>query len=615
MSKAIHFLLNEMLPDDLQQEEFGFSKNEINDLVAEVARRDPDAYGPFVDKLKDLGRTSVYLQGATLRLNDFKPAFDKSAVLAEMDAELNSLKGIKNKKERENKQLEIYARYAQKFTDLAMKTGRASGSALAGVIASGARGNPSQYRAMIATPALYSDYEDKPIPMFVRRSFGEGVRPIDFLASTFGTRKAVLSTKNATADAGDYSKMLEQNTRNLTVTQRQSLTDNGILLDPQEDSLRDRVLARDVAGFKRGTPIDRKVEAAIRAAKPGKVMVFSPLSDLQPEGISGEAFGVNYNLRVPGAGFAAGPTSSTAIGEPIAQSSLNTKHGGGAFSGEKKVFSGFDYISQFAQVPESFRDRAAIAEVSGRVSGIEDAPQGGQYIIVDGKKHYTLPGFIPLVKPGDVVERGDALSDGLLNPREVIKHRGLGEGRRYYARRLKQLLDDSGQKANLRDTEVIARGALDAVQITDDSGFGDYLPDSVVSYNELAANWKPRPGSEVLKPDNAEDLYLEKPVLHYTIGTRLTPRMIKEIKEGGFKEIVTHREPPPFEPLQIRLRTSSFEANDDWLARTGTSYLQKNLAESAQKGYDTNIEENINPFVRLSVGQDFGANVERTGRF
>jgi DNA-directed RNA polymerase subunit beta' len=615
MPKAIHLLVNEMLPEDLRSNDRTYTKGEINDLVGEVARRDPDKYAKLVDQLKDLGRTSVYLQGATLRLSDFEPAFNKQVILDQMDQELAQLDNIKNVKERKNKRLEIYSRYTDVFTDLAMETGRNSGSSLAGVIASGARGNPTQYRAMIATPGLYTDYKDEPIDMFVRRSFGEGVRPIDFLASTFGTRKSVLSTKNATADAGDFSKMLEQNTRNLTVTQKNSLTDNAILLDPEEDSLRGRVLARDVAGFKRGTAVDRHVENKIRNSGVKRVMVFSPLSDLQAEGLSGEAFGVNYNLRVPGPGFAAGPTSSTAIGEPIAQGSLNTKHTGGAFGGGKREFSGFDYISQFVQVPDSFKDRAAVSEVEGRVEKIEAAEQGGQYVTVEGERHYVLPGFEVTVKPGDTVEPGDRLSEGLINPKDIIRLRGLGEGRRYYSRRLKRLLDDSGQAANLRDTEVVARGALDAVQITDPNGYNGILPDTITSYNKIASDWKPRKGSELLKVPQAKGRYLEQPALHYTIGTKLTNRMLEELQEAGLEDVFTHTEPAPFEPLQVRLRTSSFEANDDWLARTGTSYLQKNLAESAQRGYDTNIESNINPFPRLSVGKDFGEEADKTGRF
>ena len=607
-------LINSMLPEDLQSNDRTYNKKELNALIREVSIRDPEQYAEFVNKLKDLGRKSVYLQGATLKLEDFDPGFDKEAVYRRMDAELNATKQLKNVKEQKKRRLEIYAKFSDQLSDLAMKTGRARNSGLAGIIASGARGSPTQYRAMIATPALYTDYKDEPIDMFVRRSFGEGIRPIDMLASTFGTRKSTIATKTATADAGDLGKLFVQNAMPVMVNRAQSETPSGYMLDPDEDQLRGRVLARPVAGFKAGTIIDRKVEAAIQNKHKGRVMVHSALSEINPDGISSESFGVNFTGGLPGIGFAAGVTASNALSEPIAQSGLNTKHSGGAYTGGKKVFSGFDYLSQFVQIPDSFRDRAAVSEIEGKVSKIEGAPQGGQFVWVGDEKHYALPGLDVTVKVGDDVEPGDTLSDGLANPKDIIRLRGLGEGRRYYSRRLKRLLDDSGLDAQLRNTEVIARGALDAVQITDD-GYGGHLPDSVVSYNKIAADWVPRKGHETRPTRQSTGRYLEQPLLHYTIGTKLTPRMTAEIEEAGFPNIKTHTEPAPFEPMQIRLRTNSYEVNDDWLARMGSSYLQKNLAESAQRGYDTNTKENTNPLPRIAVGKGFGDKVHETGKF
>jgi hypothetical protein len=152
------------------------------------------------------------------------------------------------------------------------------------------------------------------------------------------------------------------------------------------------------------------------------------------------------------------------------------------------------------------------------------------------------------------------------------------------------------------------------VQISDD-GYNGHLPASVVSYNNLEAEWEPREDYEERPSQQSEGRYLEEPVLHYTIGTKLTPRMVGEIQEAGFEKIKTHKEPPPFEPLQIRLRTQSYEVNPDWLARTGSSYIQKNLAESAQRGYDTNLKENTHPFPRLAVGEGFGDSSAITGKF
>ena len=142
-----------------------------------------------------------------------------------------------------------------------------------------------------------------------------------------------------------------------------------------------------------------------------------------------------------------------------------------------------------------------------------------------------------------------------------------------------------------------------------------YLPGSVVSYNKLEAEWVPRKDAESRLTRQSEGRYLEAPLLHYTIGTKLTSRMLDEIQEAGFDSINSHNKPPPFEPIQIRLRTNSYEVNPDWLARTGSSYLQKNLSESAQRGYDTNLKENTHPLPRLAVGVNFGDKIKETGKF
>lgn len=614
--RAVDLLVNELLPEKYRATDRRYTKKEINNLVRDVVREDPDAYADLIDGIKELGRQSVYFGGATFTLDDFEPGFDKDGMLAEMDGKIMLLKrkGLPDKEFRKRR-MAIYADYAERMTKASMDAGNLRGSNLAGVVESGARGNPAQYRAMVATPALYTDYKNDPIDMFVRRSFGEGIRPIDFLASSFGTRRGIISTKSSTADAGDLSKQLNNAASSIVVRSVKSPSDNGILLDVEDPSLRYRVLARPVAGYDAGTLIDREVEAKLHATG-GRVMVYSPLSEIMEDGISGEAYGMSADGIVPRPGFHAGATAGNAIGQPMAQGSLNEKHTGGAFTGGKRVFSGYDYISQFVQVPDSFKDRAAVAERLGKVTRIEEAPHGGHYVWVDDERHYALPGLDVTVKEGDEVEPGDALSDGIIHPRDMIRLRGLGEGRRYFSKRFKQLLDDSGQEASLRNTEVLARGIVDAVQITDDEGWEDHLPDDIVSYNRIAVRWTPREGHRMTRPDReSQDRYLEVPLLHYSIGTRLTPRMIADLKEAGYDEIPTHDRPPPFEPVQVRLRTTAYETSDDWLARTNSSYLKTNLAQSAQRGYDTNIQSNPNPYPRIAYGEGFGDRVEETGEF
>ena len=286
----------------------------------------------------------------------------------------------------------------------------------------------------------------------------------------------------------------------------------------------------------------------------------------------------------------------------------------GAYKGKKQI-SGIPFLEAFTGSPETFPERAAVATKDGKVTKIEDAPQGGKYIYIGDDKHYVLPDTDINVKVGDSVEAGDIMSDGLADPEDIVRYKGIGEGRRYYANRLKQLLDDSGAVASLRNTEMIARAALNTVRITDPDGFGGYLPEDIVSYNKIEANYTPREDSKVSKvKDNDSNLlgkYIEQPVLHYSIGTRITPSVLKNLKEIDVDEVTVNDEPPGFEPVMVRAAEVTSKGEDDWLVRMQGSYLKAGLIDSAIKGLDTNIRSNSNPYARLGQGYDFAKNIDQ----
>jgi hypothetical protein len=117
-----------------------------------------------------------------------------------------------------------------------------------------------------------------------------------------------------------------------------------------------------------------------------------------------------------------------------------------------------------------------------------------------------------------------------------------------------------------------------------------------------------------MAPQHASGRTLQAPILHYSIGTKLTPKMVKHIEDSGIKDIYASDDPSPFHPEMQRLRVAA-HANDDWLASMHTSYLKKQLNESAIRGDETNTSENIHFAPRLAKGEDFGKDVRRTGKF
>lgn len=615
MPKAVEILLRSKLPPDVHPLLGNLDEKNLNGILAEIARKYPERYEKISHELANIGRNASYNQGETLSLDDLYPVIDKQAIFNQMDKELDALKAADLPPDEFAKaRNKVWLKYSNDLEKATLNAGLAAGNNLAYAVASGARGKPQQLKMMLTTPGVYTDSRGDIVPIFIRNGYNEGLRPAEFLAGTYGARLSVVSTKKSTAKGGDFGKQLVTSTTPLMVTEADCGVDNGIDLELDDSSLKNRVLAQDTSGFRKGQVIDKNVLATLRKVHKGPVLARSVMTCQAKQGVCARCVGRYGDDKFPKIGDAAGVTAAHALSEPVTQGALSMKHSGGAASG-KKDFSGFDYINQFVQSPEVFPDKAVIAEQDGTVDEVEDAPQGGKYIRIDGEEHYVLPGFEVLVQPGQKVEAGEPLSDGLIDPKDIARLRGIGEARRYYSDRLKQLMDDTGHKADRRNTEMVARAAMDHVVIDGPEGLGDYLPDDVVSYSRLEKKWKPEEDSQELDLGRAKGQYLQKPILHYSIGTRVNKGMMDRLDKLGISKLLVSPTQPRFRPEMVRLRTAAAAVNDDWLAQMHGSYLSQNLRDSSERGMDTNILENTHFVPRLAYGAGFGSKIDQTGKF
>ena len=611
--KAVDLLVQDALPEDVQ-DDYSYDKKSMNVLSSRIAAKYPERYQDIIQRISDIGRNAAYTSGQTLTLNDMRPVIDKEKIFDQMDDELKKARIFeKTKDDIKNKELEIYAKYADLIEKETMQNALRQGNNLGNTVVSGARGKPDQLKGMISTPALYTDYQDKPIPLFVRRSFGEGLRPHEYLASTFGARKGIISTKNATAQAGDLGKLLLQTASPQMVTEHDCGVKNGIDLSIQDDSLQGRVLAEDTAGLPAGTVLDRDSMQVLRKKGVNNVVARSAMTCEAKEGVCKKCLGADIKGDFKSIGDAAGATSANAIGEPIAQEGLDVKHSGGVAS-KKKDFSGFETISQIVQSPSNYPNEATLATANGTVEKIEKAPQGGTNVYINGKRHYVLPDFEIYANEGDEIEKGQQISEGIVDVSKVVDMRGLGEGRRVYSENLKKALDDSGIGTNKKHTELIAKAAINHVNIEDGDDSSEYLPGDVVTYDNYKQEYEPDPESEEVRTEHAAGKYLQKPVLHYSIGTQLTPDMTKRIRKNKKDRVLVSNNPPNFKSKMIRLRNVS-QHSDSWVQRMGTSYLKQNIEDSAIRGLETDTKKSINFNDTLARGKHFGKDIEQTGRF
>ena len=267
----------------------------------------------------------------------------------------------------------------------------------------------------------------------------------------------------------------------------------------------------------------------------------------------------------------------------------NSKHGSG-MGGTKQVSqqgedqpTGFDSVQRMLLAPKVFPGGAVLATADGRVTEIRKAPQGGHYITVGSSTVYSPVARTVKVKVGDVVEAGDMLTNGVPNPMQIVKYKGIGQGRHYFTKKLSQILPKTGAGTLRRNLEEFSRAMINKVRITDPDGYAGYYPGDIADYDDIMDKWVPRDDSKQLSIKDSIGRYLEKPVLYYSIGTRITPSVAKKLQKYGTQKIVTNQEPPPFEPQFVP--SKQFVMQDkNWLPRLSGERLKDTLFDAARKG-------------------------------
>lgn len=262
--------------------------------------------------------------------------------------------------------------------------------------------------------------------------------------------------------------------------------------------------------------------------------------------------------------------------------SNSSKHAGGVV-GTGQAVSGFELINQLVQVPKVFKGGAAIAELDGRVTEIKPAPQGGTYIRINDRSHYVPEGLNATVKVGGSVEAGDVLSQGIPNPAKIVKYKGIGAGRMYFADQFTNAFRDSGLNANRRNVEFVARSLINHVRVLDEDVGEDTVPDDLAEYDAVSRKYTPRVGHQVVPLPLAKGKFLEQPVLHYSIGTRLTPSVLKVMKQHDVGKVVVHDDEPGFVP-EMHRAMENLTVTPDWQTRLSGFYLGKGLRTAVHRG-------------------------------
>lgn len=597
-------LVNEHLPLKLRDHSRVYDKKSVRALFEDLAKEGPDTYREVNQKLHDVAADVATSHGrqASFSLKDFRTPEEVRKIHREIQSTVDGiLAGPGNSEDKHHRIVETVSKFIDPVTKANYEAGIKENNPLAIQVLSGSRGNASQFRALRGGDMMVVDHKDRPIPIPILNSFSEGLDPVQYWAGAYGARKGAVSTKFATPKSGYLGKQLSLAAHRLIITEKNCNTQNGITVPASDSDNEGAVLARDAGPYKAGTVL---TPHALKALGKQNIVVRSPMTCQASEGLCQHCAGVRERGSFSPIGDNIGIAAAQAISEPIGQGQLSVKHGGGQ-AGGKSAKSGLDLITQLVSVPSNFTGSAAIAQRDGSVQSITEAPQGGNYITVDGHEHLVPPGYAINVKRGDNVEAGDVMSEGIPNPAAITEHKGIGEGRRYFMDTFRKALSDGGFSAHRRNIELLARGLVNHVRVTDLDGPGDTIPDDVTEYDGLAKNYVPRHGFQTVKPKDAIGLHLEEPVLHYSIGTRITPRVANTLHEQSVPSVKAHADPPSFAPEMTRAM-ETLAHSDDWMVRMGGLYgVKRSVLKSVHRTGESNLH-GTSYIPSLAQGVEFG---------
>lgn len=605
-------MLNDALPAELRDYTRKLDGKQVRALFRDIAEKYPDQYRDIAKKVSDIGRDAAYTDGGqSFGIKELKaPVVAKQARIQlrmQIAAILNSNASDEQK---ETKILDVTSKLQSRLPKEVLDELVTQGNPLGEQVLSGSRGNPSQLARLVAGDLLYVDHRGNTIPLPAITGYAEGVPPAEWFAASFGARAGLRDVKFATRDAGYFGKQLSQAAHRLMITQDDSDdaddeadSDRGLPVDVTDIDNEGALLARSVGEYPRNTVLSPKVLKDIHKSGIKKILVRSPVVGGP---VHGGVYAKDVGIRERG-GFSplgdnVGLAAAQALSEKVVQGGLSSKHAGGV-KGATQAVSGFDLVNQLIQVPKRFKGGAAHAKEDGTVDAITKTPTGNYSIMINGKSHFIQAGFTPSVKKGDKVEAGDVLSDGLPNPAEIVRYKGVGEGRRYFIRSFAKAYRDANLSVNRRNVELLSRGLIDHVQLTEEDE--DHIPGDVVSYSQLERTWTPRQGYSTVTPKQGIGKYLERPVLHYTIGTKIRPSMINELDEFQIGQIDVHDEPPPFEPHMVRAMGAS-QHDPDWMAKLLGSYQKKSITQSVQRGAESDTQ-GTSYVPSLAAGVEFGS--------
>ncbi len=496
---------------------FLVKKGQLSDIIERCIHQHGTATtSEVLDKIKALGFKFSTKAAITVAVCDAEIPEAKKDILAKADAAVDIIdrqfkRGYISREEKSKKFIEIWNNATDEVTE-ALKAGLDPYNPINMMADSGARGSINQIRQLAGMRGLIANTSGSTIEMPIRANYREGLNILEYFISSRGARKGLADTALRTADSGYLTRRLVDVSQDVIIRQDDCGTHIGIdvfeirngreKIEPLAERLVGRYLVEDLKDHKTGEMIvsrnklmnehdAERVVTALEAEGKDTIAIRSVLQCQAKHGVCAKCYGANLaNGKEVQVGEAVGVISAQSIGEPGTQLTMRTFHTGGIASAE-------DITQGLPRVEELFESRrpkgAAIITAIDGVVRIEEVKKTKQITVTSEdvnnpeQEVYPIPyGYKIRVHEGDSVTAGQQLTEGSINPADILAVNGPQAVQNYIITEVQKVYRLQGVDINDKHIEVIVRQMMRKVKI-EDSGSSFLLPGALVDKHQIAS--------------------------------------------------------------------------------------------------------------------------------
>ncbi|MDD6264410.1 MAG: DNA-directed RNA polymerase subunit beta' [bacterium] len=491
-----------------------FAKGTLEKIIAQVFKRyKTTETSTMLDNLKDLGFKYSTISGITVSMADVETSQKKPEIVAEAQKTVDKInkqykRGLITDEERYNNVISTWNNATDQVkAELEGLSHTDVDNPIFIMMNSKARGNISNFTQVAGMRGIMAKPDGTSVEIPILSNFIEGLSVSEFFLSTHGTRKGLADTALKTADSGYLTRRLVDVSQDMIVREEDCGTDQGVVVHAfinektgsVIEGLRDRIVGR-FANKKIINPetkevivdklqmITESLADKVIAAGITEVEIRTILTCGTVNGVCQKCYGRNLATgNLVEIGEAVGVMAAQSIGEPGTQLTMRTFHSGGvAHGGDADITQGLPRVQELFEARNP-KAKATIAEIDGTVSKIKE--DHGKYKIsitnkLETKEHVTNYGAKLCVEKGTEVHCGDRLTEGAVNPKELLAVTDPITTQEYILKEVQNTYRSQGVDISDKHIEIIARRMISKIRIVE-SGDTKFLPGSLVNFREF----------------------------------------------------------------------------------------------------------------------------------